>query len=58
MEAFYNPVSWEVLMQQVQHYARFYAARLSSPKGQWAVQAGFVVAAFVFVGAVTLGLFP
>ncbi|MGK6313394.1 hypothetical protein [Neorhizobium sp. DT-125] len=47
-------------MRQFQHSTRSFPARSTTfvGKWQWAANAALVAAAFVFVGAVTLGLFP
>ncbi|MFB9949717.1 hypothetical protein ACFFP0_12705 [Rhizobium puerariae] len=47
-------------MQQAQHQTRPFPVRNASSTGkwQWAANAALVTAAFLFVGAVTLGLFP
>ena len=46
-------------MQHAQHQTRSFPVRVSSA-GKWQLAANTVLiaAAFVFVGAVTLGLFP
>lgn len=43
-------------MQHLQHQTRSFPARAA--KWQWIAHTALVAAAFVFVGAVTLGLFP
>ncbi|TWF50133.1 hypothetical protein [Neorhizobium alkalisoli] len=43
-------------MHYIQHQLRSFTA--PGAKWQWVAQTGLVVAAFLFVGAVTLGLFP
>ena len=47
-------------MRQLQHRTRSFPVRDVSVIGrwQWVANAVLVVAAFIFVGAVTLGLFP
>lgn len=46
-------------MQHVQHQTRSFPVRVGfASKWQVAANTALVVAAFVFVGAVTLGLFP
>jgi hypothetical protein len=47
-------------MQQLQHQTRAFSGRTPSfaRKWQWVGHAGLIAAAFAFVGAVTLGLFP
>jgi hypothetical protein len=45
--------------QRLQNQTRPFAGRGGTfSKWQWAANAGLITAAFVFVGAVTLGLFP
>ena len=46
-------------MQHLEHQTRPFPVRTAqSQKLQWALNATLVAAAFAFVGAVTLGLFP
>lgn len=47
-------------MQHIQNQTRSFTGRAisSGARWQWAAQTGLVIAAFLFVGAVTLGLFP
>ncbi|SME98652.1 hypothetical protein SAMN02982989_0492 [Xaviernesmea oryzae] len=47
-------------MRQLQHSTRSFPARSTTLASRWqrATNAALVAAAFVFVGAVTLGLFP
>lgn len=47
-------------MQQLQHQTRAFHDRNPSfaRKWQWVAHTALVAAAFVFVGAVTLGIFP
>lgn len=46
-------------MQNLQHQARSFPVRVTfANKWQWVANTALVAAAFVFVGAVTLGLFP
>lgn len=47
-------------MQQIQHQTRSFPVRnlTTADKWRWAANTALVTAAFAFVGAVTLGLFP
>ncbi len=46
-------------MQHFQHQTRPFPVRVTpANKVQWAINTALVTAAFAFVGAVTLGLFP
>ena len=47
----------EAFMRQLQHQTRSFPVR-SASKWQWAANTALVSAAFIFVGAVVLGLFP
>ncbi|MEN3148584.1 hypothetical protein ABCW43_14820 [Neorhizobium sp. IRAMC:178] len=45
-------------MRHIEHQTRSFPVRGAAGKWQWAVNTALVTAAFIFVGAVTLGLFP
>ncbi|MCC2612506.1 hypothetical protein [Neorhizobium petrolearium] len=47
-------------MQRAQHQTRSFPVRNAAftSKWQWVTNTALVIAAFIFVGAVTLGLFP
>ncbi|CDZ59108.1 hypothetical protein [Neorhizobium galegae] len=45
-------------MRHIEHQTRSFPARGFAGKWQWAANTVLVTAAFIFVGAVTLGLFP
>ncbi|WP_162895045.1 hypothetical protein [Rhizobium terrae] len=46
-------------MQHIEHQTRSFPVRVTfASKWQWAINTALVAAAFVFVGAVTLGVFP
>ncbi|WP_156376352.1 hypothetical protein [Neorhizobium vignae] len=45
-------------MRHIEHPTRSFPARGFAGKWQWAANTALVTAAFIFVGAVTLGLFP